>query len=266
MHIYWVLAPTETRNQLDHGLRLTCLETWLYGYTCDMYYPICLMIGMCGAWCAAGTKGYYRRHKASGDGVGNEQVEFWRQNRNTNVALPKNVIQIALIRICFNRRNMQAIGMKCKQTAQGIVCEQNENVGHRTERMVLLELAFWTFLWQPGMHFKAVWASEASPGPLCGHLWEPCQETVPFGAPPGEKSTPFYTSFWLRKCWKSPETWKDENQKTKLRQNRSPTSPKAAQRASNPINTICFEASTPRYLSGFAVTLGTRLRSLSEFS
>ena len=37
---------------------------------------------------------------------------------------------------------MQARGMTCKQTAQGIVCETNENVGHRTEQMVLLELAF----------------------------------------------------------------------------------------------------------------------------
>ena len=110
MHIYWILAPTWTRHQLDPGLRLICLEhmtVWLY-----MWYalPDTLgdQIGTCGTWCADGTKGCYRRHKASGDGVENEYVGSWIQNRNTSVALPTNVIQITLIRFYLNRSDMQA--------------------------------------------------------------------------------------------------------------------------------------------------------------
>ena len=43
-----------------------------------------------------------------------------------------------------------------------------------------------------------------------------------------------------------------------------PTPPQVAQSGSHPINTICFERSDPRALSGFGVTLGTRLGSLSK--
>ena len=43
-----------------------------------------------------------------------------------------------------------------------------------------------------------------------------------------------------------------------------PTPPQVGESGSHPINTICFEGSDPRALSGFGVTLRTWLGSLSK--
>ena len=71
----------ESSHQLEPGTSSTqasgwlVWNTWLYGYTCDMYYPIRLVIGTCGTWCADGTKGYARRHK--GQAVMVSRTNMW---------------------------------------------------------------------------------------------------------------------------------------------------------------------------------------------